>query len=142
MLHQRKLKNFFVTINKKEQIKNIEKNGYEFEHDKEIILGSLSLAYKTKPSEILEWSVKDVFDAIPTLPGDSKFAHLVYIRTEDNKEHIKNFTDGEMKERRKWKSFIEQLKIETLGKEEIKKEDDKRRNDLMDRFMARFQKGK
>jgi len=134
--------NFFVTTNKKEQIKNIEKNGYEFEHDKDIILGSLSLAYKAKPSEILEWSVEDIFAAIPTLPGESKFAHLVYVRTEDNKEHIKNFTDSEMKERRKWKDFIEKLKIETLGHEEIKKEDDIRRNDMMDRFMSRFQKGK
>lgn len=138
----KKLTSFFVATNKKEQIKNIERNGYEFEHDKEIILGSLSLAYKAKPSEILEWSVEDVFNAIPTLPGESKFAHLVYVRTEKNKDHIKNFTDGEMKERRKWQDFIERLKIETLGHEEIKKEDDIRRNDIMDRFMARFQKGK
>ncbi len=138
---QKKWTIFFVTTNKKEQIKNIEKNGYEFEHDKEIILGSLSLAYKAKPSEVLEWSVEDVYNAIPTLPGDSKFAHLVYVRTEDNKDHIKNFTDGEMRERRKWKAFIEELKIETLGLEEVKKEDDKRRNALMDSFMARFQKG-
>ena len=72
------------------------------------------------------------------LSGDSKFYHLIYIRTERDPDHIKNFTKAEQKERDNWKNFIDTLKQEYLSSQEIHEEYVNRTTSFMDRMMAQY----
>lgn len=136
---QRSWTSFFVaTKSNREQIQDIIKNGYEFEHDRAVIIASISLEYKIKPSEVDDLDVDDIYRMMAALSGDSKFYHLIYIRTETNQDHIKNFTKAEMKERESWKSFVNELKQEYMSKNELHEEYRKRTTSFMDRMMAQY----
>lgn len=109
--HMRKWKNDF-----KNQANN--ETWYDFEDDWELIASSLKTQYGysiRKEIETMNWA--ELSSDISGLMGDTPLGNIVQIRSEDDREKLKNFTQDQKNIRWKYRMKMAQ----NMDKDEFKK---------------------
>lgn len=109
--HMRKWSNDFKNQSNSE-------NWYDLEEDWELIASSLKTQYGysiRKEIETMSWA--ELSSDISGLMGDTPLGNIVQIRSEDDKERLKNFTQEQKNIRWKYRMKMAQ----NVDKEEFKK---------------------
>ena len=109
--HMRKWKNDFKNQSNSEA-------WYDFEEDWELIASSLKTQYGysiRKEIETMSWA--ELSSDISGLMGDTPLGNIVQIRSEDDRERLKNFTQDQKNIRWKYRMKMAQ----NVDKEEFKK---------------------
>ena len=91
---------------------------YDFEEDWELIASSLKTQYGysiRKEIETMSWA--ELSSDISGLMGDTQLGNIVQIRSEDDRERLKNFTQDQKNIRWKYRMKMAQ----NVDKEEFKK---------------------
>lgn len=99
-----------------------EESFYDLEFDRELIVQSIAKQYHILPSEQDNLHYSDWYRLVAGLMHDTPLGQIVRIRSEDNKDIIRNFGAYEKRIRTEWTSFrssklsekfTEQDKLET-----------------------------
>ncbi len=109
--HMRKWKNDFKNQSNSEA-------WYDFEEDWELIASSLKTQYGysiRKEIETMSWA--ELSSDISGLMGDTPLGNIVQIRSEDDRERLKNFTQDQKNIRWKYRMKM----AENVDQEEFKK---------------------
>lgn len=109
--HMRKWKNDFKNQSNSEA-------WYDFEEDWELIASSLKTQYGysiRKEIETMSWA--ELSSDISGLMGDTPLGNIVQIRSEDDRERLKNFTQDQKNIRWKYRMKMAQ----NVDQEEVKK---------------------
>ena len=82
-----------------------EESWYDLEYDRELIIQSIAKQYHILPSEQEELHYSDWFELLSGIMHDTPLGQIVRIRSEDNKDMIKNFTPYEKRIHTEWTAF-------------------------------------
>ena len=88
---------------------------YDLEYDKNLIAQSIAKQYHILPSEQEELRYCDWLLMVGALMEDTPLGQTVLIRKEENREHLKRFTQYEHRIRNEWRNFRAKQKLNENG---------------------------
>ena len=95
-----------------------EESWYDLDYDRELIIQSIAKQYNILPSEQENLHYSDWYRLVAGLMHDTPLGQIVRIRSEDNKDIIKNFDRYEKQIRSEWTAFRNQKARETFTEQD------------------------
>lgn len=96
----------------------LEESWYDLDYDRELIIQSIAKQYNILPSEQENLHYSDWYRLVAGLMHDTPLGQVVRIRSEDNKDIIKNFDRYEKQIRSEWTAFRSQKTKETFTEQD------------------------